>query len=168
MYDFVNGIYAIGQNAAGDRRFSENVTFYRLPPHPTPLASKEGGVVSVIASGNGTPSGASKGDTWTYAFGMTILDFTMDPEQDFLVLLALAPPELVLFLWLIQPIYISERCAKRPPTRKVSIFLSYLSSDFIRQRNASTSRVAFLAIPSKVASDRRYRPRTCVQVADSR
>jgi hypothetical protein len=39
MYDFVNGIYAIGQNAANDRRFSENVTFYRLPPYSTPPAS---------------------------------------------------------------------------------------------------------------------------------
>ena len=99
MYDFVNGIYAIGQNAANDRRFSENVTFYRLPPHPTPPASKEGGVGSTMANGaNGATStlgGTSKGDRWTHAFGMTILDFTMDPEQDFLALLALAPPELV-------------------------------------------------------------------------
>ena len=99
MYDFVNGIYAIGQNPANDRRFSENVTFYRLPPNPTPLASEEGGVGLAMAGGangtTGTPSGTTKGDRWTHAFGMTILDFTMDPEQDFLALLALAPPELV-------------------------------------------------------------------------
>ncbi|KAF9788641.1 hypothetical protein BJ322DRAFT_1002665 [Thelephora terrestris] len=75
MYDFVNGIYAIGQNAANDRRFSENVTFYRLPPYSTLQASVE------------------EGESWTYAFGMTILDFTMDPEQDLLVLMALAPPK---------------------------------------------------------------------------
>ena len=102
MYDFVNGIYAIGQNAANDRRFSENVTFYRLPPHPTPPASKEGGEGSTTTSdangANGTPGGTPKAETWTYAFGMTILDFTMDPEQDLLVLLALAPLELVFSL----------------------------------------------------------------------
>ena len=96
MYDFVNGIYAIGQNAANDRRFSENVTFYRLPPYPTQSASTEAtedGAGSSKASASDTPGGNSKGDSWTYAFGMTILDFTMDPEQDLLVLLALAPSE---------------------------------------------------------------------------
>jgi len=101
MYDFANGIYAIGQNAANDRRFSEYVTFYRLPPHPTLPTSKEGGVGSTMANdANGasdTPGGTSKGNSWTHAFGMTILDFTMDPEQDFLVILALAPPQLVFF-----------------------------------------------------------------------
>ena len=102
MYDFVNGIYAIGQNAANDRRFSENVTFYRLPPYPTQLDSKEDGVALAEASGpngaNVTPGVNPKGDSWTYSFRMTILDFTMDPEQDLLVLLALAPPESVFFL----------------------------------------------------------------------
>ena len=94
MYDFVNGIYAIGQNAANDRRFSENVTFYRLPPHPTLPVSPAENARSNAASGlNDTVDGGSKRDTWTYAFGMTILDFTMDPEQDLLILLALAPPE---------------------------------------------------------------------------
>ena len=97
MYDFVNGIYAIGQNAANDRRFSENVTFYHLPPYPTPPASTKDGAGSSEASAvNGaddTPGGGSKRGSWTYAFGMTILDFTMDPEQDLLVLLALAPFE---------------------------------------------------------------------------
>jgi len=97
MYDFVNGIYAIGQNAANDRRFSESVTFYRLPPHPTSSASVEDGTGSSEAGAangtNDTPGSNSKAGSWTYAFGMTILDFTMDPEQDLLVLLALAPPE---------------------------------------------------------------------------
>lgn len=97
MYDFVNGIYAIGQNAANDRRFSENVTFYRLPPYPAPSPPNEEDVGSRIANGtngsNDAPDGISKRDSWTYAFGMTILDFTMDPEQDLLVLLALAPPK---------------------------------------------------------------------------
>jgi hypothetical protein len=104
MYDFVNGIYAIGQNAANDRRFSENVTFYRLPPHPAPPVSIEEGAGSSEAGitnhANDTPYDSSKKDTWTYAFGMTILDFTMDPEQDLLVLLALAPPEYVFFFGL--------------------------------------------------------------------
>jgi hypothetical protein len=99
MYDFVNGIYAIGQNAANDRRFSENVTFYRLPPYPTPPASTEDGAgLAEARSANGphdTPAGNPRVASWTYAFGMTILDFTMDPEQDLLVLLALAPPESV-------------------------------------------------------------------------
>lgn len=94
MYDFVNGIYAIGQNAANDRRFSENVTFYRLPPYPAMLAFTAGSAgSSEVNGGNDAPGGNSKRDSWTYAFGMTILDFTMDPEQDLLVLLALAPPE---------------------------------------------------------------------------
>ena len=93
MYDFVNGIYAIGQNAANDRRFSENVTFYRLPPYPAALASAVSSEAGAANGGNDTPGGNSKRDSWTYAFGMTILDFTMDPEQDLLVLLALAPPE---------------------------------------------------------------------------
>lgn len=109
MYDFVNGIYAIGQNAANDRRFSENVTFYRLPPYPTLQASKGDGAGTVAAGGangaNDTPGGNSKGDSWTYAFGMTILDFTMDPEQDLLVLLALAPLESVFFPRLIWPFW---------------------------------------------------------------
>ena len=95
MYDFVNGIYAIGQNAANDRRFSENVTFYRLPPYPTSPASNEEDAGSREADttdgSNDAPNGNSKRDSWTYAFGMTILDFTMDPEQDLLILLALAP-----------------------------------------------------------------------------
>lgn len=97
MYDFVNGIYAIGQNAANDRRFSESVTFYPLPPYPAPpVSAKDGAGSSQASAMNGasdTPSGNFKGGSWTYAFGMTILDFTMDPEQDLLVLLALAPPE---------------------------------------------------------------------------
>ena len=97
MYDFVNGIYAIGQNAANDRRFSEYVTFYRLPPCPTPQSSNKedaGSREANTANGFNNPlNGNSKRDRWTYAFGMTILDFTMDPEQDLLVLLALAPPD---------------------------------------------------------------------------
>lgn len=97
MYDFVNGIYAIGQNAANDRRFSENVTFYHLPPYPIPQASNKEGAGSregnTTSGSNDNPDGYSKRDSWTYAFGMTILDFTMDPEQDLLVLLALAPTE---------------------------------------------------------------------------
>jgi hypothetical protein len=97
MYDFVNGIYAIGQNAANDRRFSENVTFYRLPPYSTLQASVEEGAGPSEANypygANDTPNGNPKGESWTYAFGMTILDFTMDPEQDLLVLMALAPPK---------------------------------------------------------------------------
>ena len=97
MYDFVNGIYAIGQNAGNDRRFSENVIFYRLPPYPTLQASiGEGAGLGEADTSNGandTPDGKPERSSWTYAFGMTILDFTMDPEQDLLVLLALAPPE---------------------------------------------------------------------------
>ena len=97
MYDFVNGIYAIGQNAANDRRFSENVTFYRLPPYPIPpVSNKEDARSRESNTANGSNNslnGNSKRDSWTYAFGMTILDFTMDPEQDLLVLLALAPQE---------------------------------------------------------------------------
>lgn len=96
MYDFVNGIYAIGQNAANDRRFSENVTFYRLPPHSPTSSNKEDAgspEVDTTSGSKDTPGGNSKRDSWTYAFGMTILDFTMDPEQDLLTLLALAPPE---------------------------------------------------------------------------
>jgi len=126
MYDFVNGIYAIGQNAANDRRFSENVTFYRLPPYPTPLASREGGVGSTAASSaNGlknAPGGNSKGDSWTYAFGMTILDFTMDPEQDLLVLLALAPPELVFVYFGLSSRLMLLGCAKHVPFARSQYF----------------------------------------------
>ena len=93
MYDFVNGIYAIGQNPANDRRFSENVTFYRLPPYPTTPTSNEDAGSSTTDGSSDIPDGNFKRDSWTYAFGMTILDFTMDPEQDLLILLALAPPE---------------------------------------------------------------------------
>ena len=129
MYDFVNGIYAIGQNAANDRRFSENVTFYRLPPYPTPPAPIKDGTESFVAgdatSANNVPGGNSKGDSWTYAFGMTILDFTMDPEQDLLVLLALGPPELVVFLGLSNRSVFLDVALNMYHSQGLSIFTTY-------------------------------------------
>ena len=164
MYDFVNGIYAIGQNAANDRRFSENVTFYRLPPHSNLPAPNDCGTGSTEASGtNGAsgPGGNPGWNSWAYAFGMTILDFTMDPEQDLLVLLALAPPELVpllpLLLLVTFPGAVLNMCHS-----KVSIFLPHIPPDFVRQRNASTSGIAFFAIPSENAGGGGHRPCSCL------
>jgi hypothetical protein len=41
---------------------------------------------------------------------MTILDFTMDPEQDLLALLALAPPEFVSFFGYLADLYFWALC----------------------------------------------------------
>jgi hypothetical protein len=69
MYDFVDGLYGIGYNVDEDRRFSESVIFHRLPP---------------LADGCMVTS-------WKHDFNMIILDFTMDPSQDLLALLVIAP-----------------------------------------------------------------------------
>jgi hypothetical protein len=68
MYDFVDGLYGVGYNSE-ERRFSESVIFYRLPPYDADVERK----------------------TWKHDFHMIVLDFTMDPSQDLLVLLAVAP-----------------------------------------------------------------------------
>lgn len=63
MYDFVDGIYAVGHDAQEERRYAEGIIFYRLPTL----------------------------ELWKHELGMIVLDFTIDPAQDLLVLLSFAP-----------------------------------------------------------------------------
>lgn len=63
MYDFVDGIYAVGHDAHEERRYAEGIIFYRLPTL----------------------------EFWKHDLDMTVLDFTIDPAQDLLVLLSFAP-----------------------------------------------------------------------------
>jgi hypothetical protein len=73
IYEFTGGIYGNGKE--NDRRNTISITLYDLP-------SLESG----------------KQEDWTHSMdGMDIVDFTMDPSQDLLVLVALAPQECVYF-----------------------------------------------------------------------
>ncbi|KAJ7640805.1 hypothetical protein DFH06DRAFT_1000320 [Mycena polygramma] len=73
VYEFVGGYYANGRE--DDNKITSGISFFELPStEPTrsdaPLKS------------------------WTHAMGgIKIVDFTMDPAQDLLVLVALAPPQ---------------------------------------------------------------------------
>lgn len=80
VYEFVGGLYANGRENLS--RITASISFLELPSTghepDTPL------------------------QTWTHAMeDINIIDFTMDPSQDLLVLVALAPAESVLNLGLI-------------------------------------------------------------------
>jgi hypothetical protein len=68
LYDFAGGIYASGVDAREDRRYSESVVFYRLPTASVP-----------------------EPHTWRQDLQMIVLDFNIDPSQDLILLLTLAP-----------------------------------------------------------------------------
>ncbi|KAF7360516.1 F-box domain-containing protein [Mycena venus] len=73
VYEFVGGHYANGRE--DDNKITSGISFFELP------------------STEPTCSDAPL-KTWTHAMGsIKIVDFTMDPAQDLLVLVALAPPQ---------------------------------------------------------------------------
>ncbi|KAJ7104515.1 hypothetical protein B0H15DRAFT_766450 [Mycena belliarum] len=73
VYEFVGGYYANGRE--DENKITSGISFFELPstePMSTDAPLK----------------------TWTHAMGgIKIVDFTMDPAQDLLVLVALAPPQ---------------------------------------------------------------------------
>lgn len=81
MYEFVGGIYGNGRE--DENRVTASISFLELP-------SSDPGYL-------GIPGKSLR--TWTHAMGdVAIIDFTMDPSQNLLVLVALAPAEYVCFL----------------------------------------------------------------------
>ena len=76
VYEFVGGLYGNGRE--DDSRVTASISFLELP--------------SSDAMFLGEP--LHELEMWTHAMAdVTIVDFTMDPSQDLLVLVALAPPE---------------------------------------------------------------------------
>ena len=76
VYEFVGGLYGNGRE--DDSRVTASISFLELP--------------SADAHLPGEP--LQELEMWTHPMGdVTIIDFTMDPSQDLLVLVALAPPE---------------------------------------------------------------------------
>ena len=76
VYEFVGGLYGNGKE--DDSRVTVSISFTELPSADTMLF-------------DGLPHELQ---SWTHAMAdITIVDFTMDPSQDLLVLVALAPPE---------------------------------------------------------------------------
>ncbi|KAJ6473647.1 hypothetical protein C8R47DRAFT_717525 [Mycena vitilis] len=73
VYEFVGGYYANGRE--DDNKITSGISFFELPStEPTRLDAPL--------------------KSWTHAMGgIKIVDFTMDPAQDLLVLVALAPPQ---------------------------------------------------------------------------
>ncbi|CAA7268241.1 unnamed protein product [Cyclocybe aegerita] len=76
VYEFVGGLYGNGRE--DDSRATASISFLELP--------------STDGMFFGEPPRELQ--MWTHAMGdVTIIDFTMDPSQDLLVLVALAPPD---------------------------------------------------------------------------
>ncbi|TFY78781.1 hypothetical protein EWM64_g5232 [Hericium alpestre] len=73
IYEFVGGVYGNGHGQGDDRRVSGKITFYQFPTAAGEKALVEGGRV---------PS-------WTLTeYDINIIDFSMDPSQDLLVLVS--------------------------------------------------------------------------------
>jgi hypothetical protein len=76
VYEFVGGFYGNGRE--DDRRITASISFLELPSADSARLE------------NGSPDLKM----WTHPmFDIVIIDFTMDPSQDLLVLIALAPAE---------------------------------------------------------------------------
>ncbi|PPQ81936.1 hypothetical protein CVT25_013784 [Psilocybe cyanescens] len=76
VYEFVGGLYGNGREDAS--RTTASISFLELPTADIP----------------GMDQSADELQMWTHSMGdIVIVDFTMDPSQDLLVLVALAPPE---------------------------------------------------------------------------
>lgn len=74
VYEFIGGIYANGKE--DERKVTSSISFFELP------------------SSADEPIKA-----WRHSMGdISVVDFTMDPAQDLIALVALAPPESVLHL----------------------------------------------------------------------
>lgn len=75
IYEFVGGVYGNGHGTGDDRRVSGSITFYQLPETGPKYQDK-----------TCVPS-------WTLSgFDLNIIDFSIDPTQDLLVLVASAQP----------------------------------------------------------------------------
>ncbi|KAI0322866.1 hypothetical protein OF83DRAFT_267940 [Amylostereum chailletii] len=74
IYEFVGGIYCNALGHGDDRRASSSISFYQLP---STLPDQDNRILS-----------------WTLSvFQMDVIDFSIDPSQDLLVLVASAPPK---------------------------------------------------------------------------
>lgn len=100
VYEFVGGIYGNGRE--DDNRVTASISFLELP---TISGDGIGKVKEAKEKFQENPRTAQKERceeskrgmklrTWTHSMGdVAIIDFTMDPSQDLLVLVALAPAE---------------------------------------------------------------------------
>jgi hypothetical protein len=78
VYEFIGGLYGNGRE--DETRATASISFLELP--------------SLDAALLGNPQ--NELNVWTHAiYGVSAIDFTMDPAQDLLVLVGLAPPEFV-------------------------------------------------------------------------
>lgn len=78
VYEFVGGIYGNGRE--DDSRVTASISFLELPSTDASFLNESKETLQA----------------WTHCMGdVNIIDFTMDPSQDLLVLVALAPPECV-------------------------------------------------------------------------
>ena len=78
VYEFVGGLYGNGRE--DDSQVTASISFLELPSADAMLL--------------GASDSPHELQTWTHAMAdVTIVDFTMDPSQDLLVLVALAPSE---------------------------------------------------------------------------
>jgi hypothetical protein len=76
VYEFVGGLYGNGRE--DDSLVTASISFLELPSADATLLGESPHELQM----------------WTHAMtDVTIVDFTMDPSQDLLVLVALAPPE---------------------------------------------------------------------------
>jgi len=72
VYEFMGGVYGNGREE--DQRITGSIAFYDLPR----LANLDSAITEL--------------EPWTHTmYDLSIIDFTMDPEQDLLLLVALAP-----------------------------------------------------------------------------
>lgn len=78
VYEFVGGLYGIGKE--DETRATASISFLELPSLDAALLGNSQEELNV----------------WTHTMnGVSTIDFTMDPAQDLLVLVALAPREFV-------------------------------------------------------------------------
>lgn len=83
VYEFVGGLYGNGRE--DESRVTASISFLELPSTDDPGQNLQ---------------------TWTHSMGdIIIVDFTMDPSQDLLVLVALAPAEYVANLLTLPLVY---------------------------------------------------------------
>jgi hypothetical protein len=77
LYEFVGGVYGNGKE--GDNRMTTSISFLELPSLGIPSKTEDVKPPTEL-------------QTWTHSMpDLSIIDFTMDPLQDLLVLVAVAP-----------------------------------------------------------------------------
>lgn len=104
VYEFVGGIYGNGRE--DENRVTASISFLELPTCAS--GSDVGCDYGCGWRGDRKgvkPVSGSALRTWTHAMGdVAIIDFTMDPSQNLLVLVALAPSEYVPHLFFLSKI----------------------------------------------------------------